>query len=119
MATGLDAIILRPFSVYGPGTRRDSVLGVILEQALAGDTIRIRNLDVIRDYCYVGDLADAVWRAVTADLDGVHTFNIATGKGSGVAELAMATFVARSGAVPVGATVEAQLGADGRPTVHR
>ncbi len=109
-ATGLDAVVLRPFSVYGPGTRRDSVLGVILEQALAGESIVLRNLDGIRDYCYVGDLADAVWRAATADLAGRHTFNIASGRGTRVDELAWATLAARHGAVPTGATVEARPG---------
>jgi hypothetical protein len=43
----------------------------MLEQVLAGDSIRLRNLDGIRDYCYVGDLADAIWRA-PGRLDGSH-----------------------------------------------
>ena len=111
--TGLDAIVLRPFSVYGPGTRRDSVLGVILEQALAGPSMQLRSLGGIRDYCFVGDLAEAVWRAARADLVGLHTFNIASGHGTRVDELARATLVARHGAVPADATVEARPDPDG------
>ncbi len=106
-ATGLDAVILRPFSVYGPGARRDSVLGLILQQAVEGDRIRLRKVDGVRDYCYVGDLADAVWRAVALGIDGLSTFNIASGTGTRVDDLARATLVARDGALPEGASVEA------------
>jgi len=116
-AGGLDAVILRPFSVYGPGARRDSVLGLILEQALAGDSIRLRKLDGVRDYCFVADLAAAVWRAATVELAGLHTFNIASGRGTRVDELAMTTLTARHGRVPEGASVEARPGpADDRPS---
>jgi nucleoside-diphosphate-sugar epimerase len=113
-AGGLDAVVLRPFSVYGPGARREGVLGLILEQALAGDRIRLRKLDGIRDYCFVDDLAAAVWQAATLDLGGLHTFNIASGTGTRVDDLALATLAARHGTLPDGASVElAPTGNDG------
>jgi len=115
----LDAVVLRPFSVYGPGARREGVLGLILEQARTGHHIRLRKLDGIRDYCYVDDLAAAVWRAATSGLTGIHTFNVASGTGTRVDELARATLAARYGGLPADASVEALPagGADGdRPS---
>lgn len=111
-SSALDAVVLRPFSVYGPGIRRDSVLGVILDQALAGDTIRLQRLDSIRDHCYVGDLAVAIWRAATTEVDGLLTCNIGSGVGTSSGDLARAALAARDGTVPDGATVEA-IGSDG------
>ena len=112
-AGDLDAVVLRPFSVYGPGTRRGGVLGLILEQAIAGHHIRLRKLDGIRDYCYVDDLAVAVWRAATSGLTGLRTFNVASGTGTRVDELARATLAARYGELPPDALVEALPAADG------
>lgn len=105
-AGGLDAVVLRPFSVYGPGARREGVLGLILEQALVGDRIRLRKIDGIRDYCYVDDLAAAIWKAATSHLRGLHTFNVASGTGTRVDALALATLAARHGALSGGAAVE-------------
>jgi len=105
-AWGLDAVILRPFSVYGPGARRDSVLGLILDQVLIGDRVRLRKLDGVRDYCFVDDLATAVWQAATLDLGGLHVLNIASGRGTRVDELARAALTARDGSLPRGASVE-------------
>jgi nucleoside-diphosphate-sugar epimerase len=98
----LDAVILRPFSIYGPGLRAGSVVGLIVDQALAGGAIRLRSLDSVRDYCYVGDLAHAVWRAAIAESapDRLGIYNIASGHGTRVDELAWSALSAR----PAGST---------------
>ncbi len=67
---------------------------------LAGESIRLRKLDGVRDYCYVGDLADAVWRAATGPLSGLRTFNIASGRGTRADELARAALTAVHGRGP-------------------
>jgi nucleoside-diphosphate-sugar epimerase len=106
---GLDAVVLRPFSIYGPGLRQGSVVGLVVEQALAGDHIRLRSLGSTRDYCYVGDLADAVWTAAARGGgrgDEPAVFNVATGRGTRVDELA-ATALAARGIDPESATIEA------------
>jgi UDP-glucose 4-epimerase len=116
-ADGLTAAVLRPFSVYGPGTRRDSVLGHIVDQALAGTTVRLRNPDVVRDFCYVGDLADAVWLASSAGFTGVQTVNVGSGRGVRVGDLARTALEARHG-TGAGATVETEPHGEGeRPPV--
>jgi nucleoside-diphosphate-sugar epimerase len=84
---GLTGIILRPFSIYGPGLSSQSLIGTILEQASQGNGIWLSDLSPIRDYCYVGDLADAVVRACHHQSDWA-VVNIGSGIGTSVADLA-------------------------------
>jgi nucleoside-diphosphate-sugar epimerase len=85
---GTGAIILRPFSVYGPGAAADSLIPTIVRQARSGSEVVLHDLRPVRDYCHVTDLADAVVRSSTAALSGVQTFNVGTGRGLSVAEVA-------------------------------
>jgi UDP-glucose 4-epimerase len=92
-AYGIDAVVLRPFSVYGPGSPPRSLVGLVLEQVLAGGDVRVSDPRPIRDYCFVGDVAEAI---VSACLDGPRAdepertgaINIASGVGVSVAALA-------------------------------
>ena len=67
--TGLDAVVLRPFSVFGPGMRRSSLLGTILEQVGRGGPVLLLDPSSVRDHCYVDDVADAV-KVVTENTPG-------------------------------------------------
>jgi UDP-glucose 4-epimerase len=102
-AQGLDAVVLRPFSVYGPGMRATSVVGSIVTQALAGDEIQLFDTRVVRDFCLVDDVAEAVWVACTTvpPLTGLRVYNVGSGRGTSMAELARTAFavLARSGRV--------------------
>ena len=84
----MQTMILRAFSIYGPGMSQESVLGTILRQAESNDCIELQDLRPIRDYCYVGDLADAVVLSCAARLNGSYILNIGTGVGTSVSELA-------------------------------
>jgi nucleoside-diphosphate-sugar epimerase len=86
----LPAVILRPFSVYGPGGSSRSVFHTILEQASISDRIILANLAPIRDYCYVDDVADAVSAACSVALPLFTTLNVGSGKGTSVGQLAAA-----------------------------
>jgi nucleoside-diphosphate-sugar epimerase len=83
----LKAVVLRPFSVYGPNPAPESLFGTIMKMAHSG-AIRLRDLRPVRDYCYVKDLANAVLRATCLNAGGVETFNIGTGRGTSVADFA-------------------------------
>jgi nucleoside-diphosphate-sugar epimerase len=84
---GLHAIVLRPFSIYGHKPPAESLLANILAMAQTG-AVQLRDTRPIRDYCYVGDFADAVLQSVRFQRAGLHTFNIGTGKGTSVADFA-------------------------------
>jgi nucleoside-diphosphate-sugar epimerase len=85
---GIQAIVLRPFSVYGLGSPSDSLIGTILRQAKREDSIVLSDLKPTRDYCYVIDLAEAILCACTAQLPEFCIANIGTGIGTSVADVA-------------------------------
>jgi UDP-glucose 4-epimerase len=124
---GLDAIVLRPFSVYGPGQRRGGVLGLIMGQLAemepdtGATTIRLRDVEPVRDYVFVTDVADAVWRAVALEpAPGPRVFNVCSGRGTSVRDLAARSLVAagRTGTVEqVAATGDRPAAADIRELV--
>ena len=90
LAPGLaaDVFILRPFSVYGPGLPRRSVVGTLLYQALFADAIMLHDLRTVRDYCYLDDVVDAVLRACYAPtLAHVRAYNVGSGVGTSVGRL--------------------------------
>ncbi|HEY7980433.1 MAG TPA: NAD-dependent epimerase/dehydratase family protein [Candidatus Eremiobacteraceae bacterium] len=87
-ARGLDTAILRPFSIYGPGMSRESLLWTILDQARSQDEIVLADLKPVRDYCYVDDLAEAVVVASSGSIASPLIVNVGTGIGTCVADLA-------------------------------
>jgi nucleoside-diphosphate-sugar epimerase len=86
---GLACVVLRPFSIYGPGVAPASLVGTIVRQVRAGEpVVQLADLRPVRDYCFVGDLADAIARACTANVHGYAAINIGSGEGTSVAALA-------------------------------
>jgi nucleoside-diphosphate-sugar epimerase len=88
LAFGIQAVILRPFSIYGPGLSPHSLIGTIVHQARRGEAVVLADLRPVRDYCYVDDLAEAVACACTAQISSPCVVNIGTGTGTSAAELA-------------------------------
>ena len=78
----------RPFSIYGPGLSPQSIIATVIRQARLKTSIVVDDLEPVRDYCYVSDLTEAITRACTVSTSGLCTFNIGTGVGTSVAELA-------------------------------
>lgn len=87
-AFGITAVILRPFSIYGPGLSPHSLIGTILQQARHTDTVTLADLRPVRDYCYVQDLAAAIVQACVTEIPACSVLNIGTGIGTSVRELA-------------------------------
>jgi UDP-glucose 4-epimerase len=77
--TTIPSVILRLFNVYGPGETNPHVIPEILEQARAGDDIRLGNLSPRRDFVYVADVVAAFICAVSAPAIPPHILNIGTG----------------------------------------
>jgi nucleoside-diphosphate-sugar epimerase len=86
----INTSILRPFSVYGPGQSRRSLLATIMRQIaiVDNDVIRLQNLSPVRDYCYVDDVAQAIVLAAGLETTGLMVCNIGTSIGTSVSELA-------------------------------
>jgi UDP-glucose 4-epimerase len=94
---GLKHVQVRFGNVYGP--RQDphgeaGVVAIFCNRLLEGKPLTIYgDGEQTRDYVYVGDVANAVWRGATFDPPPAgkvddRSFNIGTGKGTSVVELA-------------------------------
>jgi nucleoside-diphosphate-sugar epimerase len=97
---GLQAVILRLFSIYGPHAHSDSLLSRVVATMKSG-CIRVRDLRPIRDYCYVNDLAAAVLRACCIKGEGLRVLNVGSGKGTSVADFAMLVAQAMGLDIPI------------------
>ncbi|MFL5608331.1 MAG: NAD-dependent epimerase/dehydratase family protein [Gemmatimonadaceae bacterium] len=93
---GLDSVALRFGNVYGP--RQDphgeaGVVAIFCGRILDGKPLTIfGDGSQTRDYVYVGDIADATWRAATQTLPAIgqldaRAFNLGTGKGTPVVRI--------------------------------
>jgi UDP-glucose 4-epimerase len=99
-ATGLETVVLRPFSVYGPGLAERSVLGTILRQACGQGEIVLADLRPVRDFVYLDDVVDGMLRAATLPVQG-RTFNLGTGVGTSVETLALTAMRAAGTRLPL------------------
>ncbi|WP_411968817.1 NAD-dependent epimerase/dehydratase family protein [Haloferax sp. YSSS75] len=88
---GVDTVVLRYFNVYGPRQTKGDYSGVItvfLEQALAGDPITVNgDGQQTRDFVFVDDVVQANLSAATTESVG-EAYNIGTGNGITIGELA-------------------------------
>jgi nucleoside-diphosphate-sugar epimerase len=103
----LRAVVLRPFSIYGPGQRRESLLARIIDQAQSGTSIELRDLTPLRDFCFVDDVANAIRSACEYAADELAVFNVGTGIATSVGQLAALTTEIKGSSVPI-----SELGAD-------
>jgi nucleoside-diphosphate-sugar epimerase len=87
-AFGAQTVVLRLFSVYGPGLPLRSVIGTILGQVLSEDEVVLADLGPVRDYCFLDDVVEGVLLAASAPCPGASTFNLGSGTGTSVGDLA-------------------------------
>jgi dTDP-glucose 4,6-dehydratase len=84
----LPVVTLRPFNTYGPRQSTRAVIPTIITQALAGQVIRLGNLEARRDLTYVSDtVAGFLKVAETPGVEG-ETFNLGAGSEVTIGELA-------------------------------
>ena len=87
-AFGLRAVILRPFSIYGPGASPESLIPRIIDMARQGQPVLLRDLRPVRDYCFVTDLAEAIACACWLEDRELEIFNVGTMRGTSVERIA-------------------------------
>ncbi|OUN00769.1 MAG: hypothetical protein BAA02_05665 [Paenibacillaceae bacterium ZCTH02-B3] len=98
---GLETLCFRIANIYGPRQGHGGEGGVVsafILRVLAGEELIVYgDGEQTRDFIYVGDVADAVYRAALSDLSGVY--NLSTGTETSVNDLADA--IANLHGVPV------------------
>jgi len=85
---GWRTVELRLFTPFGPWEGRHRLIPHVILSALAGDTVSIRNPRPERDFVFIGDVVRAFHNAMTLDVPGGLTINIASGQGRSVGEVA-------------------------------
>ena len=84
---GIPVIVLRLFNVFGPGQGAHQLMPSVLTQALNGDEIEVDDVDVVRDWLWSGDFADAIAAVVDRPPPGFSTFNLGTSVATSVGDL--------------------------------
>jgi len=81
-----DGVVARLGNVIGPDMHEGTVLSDILAQLDGEEPLRLRDLGPVRDYVWVDDVAEGLAGMALGRAAGA--FNLASGKGVSVAELA-------------------------------
>lgn len=86
---GIDMVIIRPYSVYGPDQVLGSgYIGMIIDGIQTGQQpVLPGRPDFVRDFVHIDDVATLSAKAVTADLSGVTVLNSGSGRPISLGEL--------------------------------
>ncbi len=97
-------VVLRPFSVYGPGARPDGLVPTVVGQAAHAEQICVHDLAPVRDLVHVDDVVGALLAALTVPVEGPTPLvcNVGSGVGVSVGDLCrLARRVAGRGGLPI------------------
>lgn len=84
---GLDVIIVRLFSIYGPGSPSYSIIFRIISQILYNEKIILGNVESKRDFLHISDFVSAIELLLNSNIKGCSKFNLGYGKGISIGDL--------------------------------
>lgn len=87
---GVRGVVARLFTVYGPGEHAGRLLPSIIEAARSGSCLELTSGVQRRDFTYVGDVAEGLWRLASVREPIPTAVNLATGSLTSVREFALA-----------------------------
>ncbi len=90
LKTGLPAIWLRPFIIYGPGQRGDLLIPSALAAARQKQRTAFTDGKQGRDFIWVDDVVEAIVLSVQKGLAGFQEFNLGRGESVPVADVLLA-----------------------------
>lgn len=76
----LPAVTLRLFLCFGPGQNINRFMPHLIKKCLLNEEIAISPGDQLRDYCFIDDIVEAIFCAMTNDNANGKVLNIASGK---------------------------------------
>jgi NAD dependent epimerase/dehydratase len=87
LSFGTPVTIVRPFNTYGPRQSQRAIIPTIIAQALKGATLKLGNLDPVRDLTFVTDTAAGFLAAARSEQVKGETINLGVGSGVSIREL--------------------------------
>jgi nucleoside-diphosphate-sugar epimerase len=84
----LPVTLVRPFNTFGPRQSMRAVIPTIIVQALTSSQINLGKLTPVRDFNYVADTVAGFIAAAQPVENRGQVFNLATGKGYSIKEVA-------------------------------
>ena len=84
---GADAVVLRPFSLIGPGSPASTLLGRVVRQLGTTDALQLGSLESWWDYIDVRDVAAAAVEVATAEDKLPPVLNVGSGKATRARDL--------------------------------
>ena len=75
----LDVIIIRPSNVFGPDSKSKSFIMNLVSNMIKGDITEINNIQTKRDYIYIDDLIEAIYKSIFYDGE-YFIFNVGSGQ---------------------------------------
>ena len=76
---GVRTLILKPSNVYGAGQNKNFLIPSILKQIESSNVINVNNLKTKRDFIYVKDLSEAIFKTISLERK-FETITIGNGK---------------------------------------
>lgn len=96
--TAAPIVVVRPFSMYGPLEGAHKFVPMVMAASRTGQTVDLTPGEQQRDYLYVGDVVTACLDlAVATSFPAGEIFNICSGQGVGLRELASTAVAAARG----------------------
>ena len=77
---GFPSTVLRLFLVYGPGQHHERLIPQIIKGCLEDKEFSLSPGNQLRDFCYVGDVVEAIVRALGSKESSGNVINIGSGK---------------------------------------
>ncbi|HWA43189.1 MAG TPA: GDP-mannose 4,6-dehydratase [Hypericibacter adhaerens] len=87
-AFGVPVVTVRPFNTYGPRQSTRAFIPTVITQALAGPTVKLGATAPVRDLTFVTDTVAGFLAAAGAEGIEGRTFNLGTGAGHGIGDVA-------------------------------
>lgn len=77
---GIDIVTLRPFYVYGPSSNKTSFIPLIIKQILQNGKVILSNKNTRRDFLFIDDFVDFLYRVLLDYPKGYNLYNVGYGK---------------------------------------
>lgn len=83
----IDIVTLRPFYIYGPCQHETTFIPSIINQIKDNNQVILSNRNTRRDFLYINDFVDLVFKILSSFPNGYNTYNVGYGKSHSLEEV--------------------------------